>query len=261
MTPERITPLILTCNEEHNIARCLSRLHWASQVVVVDSGSTDATESICRAHRGLVFLHRPFDSFAAQSNFGMSQVRTPWVLSLDADYLVPAEFLRDAAALGAFGDLAGASARFRYRVMGRQLAASLYPPRIVLHRTSGAVYMQDGHAHRVCINGKIGHLKTPFDHDDRKPLGRWFDSQQRYASEEADKLANAGKGDLALADRIRLLGIPAPVLVGLWCLLWKRCALEGWSGWYYTMQRVMAEMLLALELADRRLRHRKQPRA
>ena len=82
-----VTPLILTFNEEANIRRTLDALSWASQVVVVDSFSTDATRAICAEYSKVRFLHREFDQHAAQWNYGLSQLdEHGWALALDADH-------------------------------------------------------------------------------------------------------------------------------------------------------------------------------
>src|SRR6516165_5999187 len=81
-----ITPLVITYNEAANIARTLERLIWARRIVVVDSGSTDETLEVVRHYPQTELFHRPFDDFASQCNFGIAQVATAWVLSLDADY-------------------------------------------------------------------------------------------------------------------------------------------------------------------------------
>ena len=49
------------------------------------------------------------------------------------------------------------------------------------------------------------------------------------------------------------MGWPAPPLVFLYALLVKGCVLDGWPGWFYVLQRTAAEIMIALELADRRL--------
>ena len=87
-----ITPLILTWNEAPNIGRCLERLAWASRVLIVDSGSTDETRAIAERFDNVRILDRPFDTFAGQCNFGLSQIESEWVLSLDADYILTSEF-------------------------------------------------------------------------------------------------------------------------------------------------------------------------
>ena len=81
-----ITPLVITYNEAPNIARTLDRLLWARRIVVIDSGSTDETLEIVRSYPQAEVIHRSFDDFASQCNFGIAQVATAWVLSLDADY-------------------------------------------------------------------------------------------------------------------------------------------------------------------------------
>jgi hypothetical protein len=49
---------------------------------------------------------------------------------------------------------------------------------------------------------------------------------------------------------------PSPILVFLYTLIGKGCILDGWAGWYYVMQRTIAEIMLTLEILDRRLRRK-----
>ena len=83
-----ITPVLLTQNEAENIGRTLSRLTWAKDIVIVDSGSTDETLDIVRAFPQVRVFQRPFDSHAGQWQFATrdTEIRTQWVLRLDADY-------------------------------------------------------------------------------------------------------------------------------------------------------------------------------
>jgi hypothetical protein len=131
----------------------------------------------------------------------------------------------------------------------------LYPRRAVLYRRASAVYVDEGHTQRVRIEGEVRSLTNPIFHDDRKSMTRWFSSQARYASLEAGHLLSLKKSDLRRVDRLRLMLVPAPVLVFFYVLFIKRCLLDGWPGWYYALQRLCAEMMLSIELLDRRLRH------
>src|SRR5262249_46787899 len=147
---------------------------------------------------------------------------------------------------------AGYQVQFVYRVHGRPLRGTLYPPRTVLYRKEKAFYRNFGHGHRVIIDGKVRPLAGVIYHDDRKPLTRWIEHQQRYARTEVDFLLG-GSDSMTLTDRIRLMGWPAPIGVLFYALLLKGCLFDGWPGWYYGLQRAVAEALIALEIVDRRL--------
>ena len=97
----RITPVILTYNEQDNIGRTLAALAWATDVVVVDSFSTDRTAEIVAGFPRVRLLRRAFDSHAQQWNFAIAEtaVATDWILALDADYVVPETFAAELAKL------------------------------------------------------------------------------------------------------------------------------------------------------------------
>ncbi|MGH8529122.1 MAG: glycosyltransferase family 2 protein [Nevskiales bacterium] len=244
-----ITPLVLTYNEAPNLGRALMSLAWARRIVVVDSGSSDETLKILAGHRAVEVFHRDFDSFAAQTHFGLEKIATPFTLSLDADYvLMPAlvEEIRQLDPASADAWYAG----FVYCVQGKPLRATLLPPRLVLHRTQTVRYVNDGHAHRAVPPARVARLKGRVLHDDRKPLSRWMSSQIRYSKQEADKLAPSRWQDLSWPDRCRRL-LLGPLLVPLHCFVFKGLFLDGYRGLHYTFQRTIAEVLLALRLLDR----------
>jgi glycosyltransferase involved in cell wall biosynthesis len=254
---DEITPLIITHDEAPNIGPTLDKLAWARRIVVIDSGSTDDTVRIARSYPQVEVITHPFVDFASQCNFGLTQVTSPWVLSIDADYELTDDLVRELQALAPPPRVAGFRARFVYRIFGRALRGTLYPPRTVLYRREAARYRNEGHGHRVVVDGAVLDLRAAIYHDDRKPLARWFTSQQRYARIEAEHLLALGRRARG-TDRLRLMGWPAPIGVFFYTLLVKGCLLDGWAGWYYVLQRVIAEALIALELADRRLRRRAQ---
>jgi hypothetical protein len=96
-------------------------------------------------------------------------------------------------------------------------------------------------------------LNNPIDHDDRKSLARWLDSQKSYARIEADHLEHSVASDLRFVDRLRLMIWAAPMLMFVYTFFARGGFLDGRWGLYYSMQRTYAELLLALELLDRRL--------
>ena len=263
-----VTPLVLTCNEEYNIDRVLQKLRWAQRIVVVDSFSTDGTLGILRSHPQVELFHRTFDNHTNQWNYGLQQVTSPWVLTLDADYVLGEGFveameqvLRNPAADGFF-------ARFRYCISGKPLRGSLYPPRLVLFRRERGTYVPDGHTQLLQLDGRAAELASYIYHDDRKPLSRWLHAQNRYLLLEAEKLYRTPSADLNLADRLRQRYM-APFAAPLYCLFGRGLVFDGRAGLHYTFQRTYSELLLALRLLDRALqetdpapvREAKQPAA
>jgi glycosyltransferase involved in cell wall biosynthesis len=255
---EQVTPLIITYNEEANIGRTLSKLAWANKILVVDSGSTDATLNIARSFGNVEIKHRKFDDFASQCNFGLENVPTAWVLSLDADYELSNELVAELKDLRPDEATWGYQSDFIYRIYGKPLRASVYPPRIVLHRKLGACYHNEGHAHRVAVDGHIVKLQNPIFHDDRKTLARWFSSQQRYALLEAEHLASADRAALSTVDRIRQASWPGPLLALPYVLLIKGCLFDGWAGWFYALQRLVAETMISIAIVAARLEARRK---
>jgi glycosyltransferase involved in cell wall biosynthesis len=79
-----VSATIIACNEANNLTRALRSLACADEIVVVDSGSTDATPEIA-ARMGARVIHQPWQGYAAQKNLATRHAQHQWILSLDAD--------------------------------------------------------------------------------------------------------------------------------------------------------------------------------
>jgi glycosyltransferase involved in cell wall biosynthesis len=248
-----LTVLILTSNEEANIGRTLEALRWVARVVIVDSQSTDRTLEITRTFSNVQIYQRQFDAFAEQCNFGLTRMTTEWVLSLDADYVLTPELQEELKKLRPPQDVRGYSIAFDYCVFGRPLRNSILPPRTVLYRRTGARYRNEGHGHRVAIDGKVERLRGHIWHDDRKPLSRWIQSQDRYTEIEAAYLLKTPEDKLNRPDKIRKWIFVAPLIMPIYLLLARHLILDGWIGWYYVFQRAIVETLLSLRLLEQKL--------
>lgn len=247
---EQITPLILTFNEAPNIDRTLQRLTWAKQIVVIDSYSTDSTLAILQSYSQVQLFQREFDNHENQWNYGLEQVKTEWVLSLDADYLLTDDLISELATLPKDSLANGYLVRFKYCVFGKPLRETLLPPREVLFRTEKAVYVNDGHTQLLQVDGRSEMLQSYIYHDDRKPLSRWLWAQDRYMKIEVKKLLETPVNELSFGDRLRRQKIIAPFVIFFYCLILKQGIFDGWAGWYYALQRTLAEILLSIHLIE-----------
>lgn len=250
---ERIIPIIITFNEIDNIKRTLNALSWARTVLVIDSFSDDGTVEYCQQQTNVKLIQRKFDGFANQCNYALDQLKDEdWALSLDADYTLTDKLINEIKSLSLSSNSAGFEASFIYAINGQNLPGSLYPPRTVLYQRKFAHYQQDGHAHRVIIDGEITKLKGKIIHDDRKAHSRWLASQYNYASKEKEKILSTTFNDLSWTDKIRRIPGLAPLLVAPYLLFAKGLLLAGKPGLIYTKERLQAEWILQKTLLFKR---------
>jgi glycosyltransferase involved in cell wall biosynthesis len=91
---QTLSVAIITLNEEDNLARTLSSVQFADEIIVIDSGSTDRTVEIARDFDAKVF-HEPWKGFARQKNSAIEKCTGNWILSLDADEELTIELQRE----------------------------------------------------------------------------------------------------------------------------------------------------------------------
>jgi glycosyltransferase involved in cell wall biosynthesis len=246
---DQITPLILTYNEALNINRTLKQLTWAKEIVVIDSYSNDETVNILNSCSQVKIFQRTFDTHANQWNYGLEKVTSEWVLSLDADYLISNQLIEEILSLNN-SSIDGYFIPFKYCVFGKALRGTILPPRQSLFRKAKSTYIDDGHTQLLVNKGISTRISSPIYHDDRKPLSRWLWAQDRYLIIEAKKLLETPVYELSWGDRIRKLKIFAPFIILIYCLIIKGGILDGWQGWYYAFQRMLAEILLAIRIIE-----------
>jgi glycosyltransferase involved in cell wall biosynthesis len=248
----RVTPLILSFNEELNLGRTLQALTWAERIVVFDSGSTDRTREIAAGFPNVTWLTRPFDTHGRQWQCGIQVASegSDYVLALDADMQVTPEFVSELEEHFLTGDYVGGVLRFRYLLEGRPLCGSLYPAQLRLFRPQDVEVHQPGHTQEFVITGSVYHFKSLVYHDDRKPLERFVAAQLQYTKLDFDMIQ---RGNIRLRDRIRLLGLGPPI-GGLYAYLRAGGPLKGRHALRYAYERTIQETLLAIRLLNDKMR-------
>ena len=86
----KLSVIVITGNEERNLADCLFSVGWADEIVVVDSASEDRTVEIARRFTQKVYI-RPWEGYSAAKSFALQQCTNDWVLWIDADERVTKE--------------------------------------------------------------------------------------------------------------------------------------------------------------------------
>ena len=179
-----LSVVIITLNEEANLARTLQSVAWANEVVVVDSGSTDRTREIAESFHAK-FCVEPWRGFAAQKNFALEQATCDWVLSLDADEEVePALAEEIRSTLAANPSVTGFWIPRKNFFLGRWIRhGGFYPdPKLRLFRRNAGQF-EDRLVHEdVHVNGPGGKLKGHLLHHAYPTLDSYLDHMNRYSS-------------------------------------------------------------------------------
>lgn len=247
---DSITPLIITYNEAPNIGRTLAQLRWAKRVIILDSYSTDNTLEIARGYANVEILQRPFDTFAGQLNYGLAQINSLWALTLDADYFITEELIQELHGLTEDAPFNSYFISFKFCIFGKPLTSTILPARDALFRRDQATFVEDGHAQKLSIKGPAGHLKGFIHHDDRKEFSRWLWAQSKYMPIETEKLSTTPLAQLSFPDRVRKKKRYLPLMVIVFTQTRAKCLFDGWIGWHYSLQRAVAEALLAMHLIE-----------
>lgn len=195
----KLSVVILTLNEAERLPACLeslASLGAALEIVVLDSGSRDATVAIAEA-AGARVVERGWPGFVAQKNAGLEEASGEWVLSLDADETLSpalaAELVRFLAAPPA--GVVAASMPRRNRYLGRWLQhGAAWPDRRVRLLRRGCGRWGGTDPHDVLIpEGPVHRLEAPLHHDSYADLADHRDTVARYAAVAAAALHAQGR--------------------------------------------------------------------
>lgn len=244
-----ITPVVLTYNEEPNIASTLAALAWAPRTVVLDSGSTDRTEEIARSFGNVCWFVRQFDDHRSQWLFAIqgTSIATEYVLALDADMRPGVGFQDELQEFLHSREYAGAWIPFEYRILGRRLSGSIYPAQIRVFRKNNVRIEQPGHTQVFNVSGPLCRFRSNLIHDDQKPIDRWVSNQIKYASLEAARIKRSSRK--TLKDRLRMAGL-SPTIWGAYAYLKSGGPVNNRASRAYAYERLIFEALVARLLAD-----------
>ena len=189
-----LTAIILTKDEEQNIATCIGRLKgFAARIVVVDSGSADRTLEIARGLGADVYVHQPYCDYAAQFNWGIENtgIDTEWIMRVDADEYWTPELCAEVEGLlaqHARDDVNGILTESIFFFLGRRISHGERKRRkiVVFRRGHGYIEKRRRDQHTILSDGRVIEAKHRFEHHDFKDLGKWTAKMNTYADREVD---------------------------------------------------------------------------
>lgn len=270
-----VSVMIFTLNEEIHLPACLASLGWCSDVIVVDSYSTDGTERIARDAGARFFQHK-FEGFGTQRNWAIDNTspKNEWILILDADERVTAELADEMAdVIGSAQPEVGAfRLKRRFHMWGRWLKySSLYPTWVVRLIRKGRVrYVNRGHAETQEVEGTVAELKYDLIDENLKGMDEWFARQNRYSSKDAEhelqqestpfRFADLmGKDPLARRAALKRIGSRVPgrsLFYFLYAYIFRLGFLDGRDGLIFCLMKSMYQAMVNVKKHDLRKRGR-----
>ena len=189
-----LTTIILTYNEEKNIANAINSVKkLAKRIVVVDSFSTDKTIEIAKSLGAEIIEHK-FENQAKQFIYAINHLKidTQWIMRLDADEIISKKASKEIEEICFFNkdtDINGIVVRFEVNFLGKKLRhGGIYPFKKMIIYKKNKGYMEDRamDEHIVLNEGKSIELKHDSYHRDYKDLNAWIDKHNKYSSREVE---------------------------------------------------------------------------
>lgn len=224
--PVELAAVILTYNEEENIAACIDSVRWADRIVVFNSFSRDDTAARARAAGAEVTQHA-FEDYARQREAALQAADAEWILFVDADERSSAEQAAEIRALIRSGDHNGYWIPRHNYIFGKLTRHTGWYPdyQLRLLRRSKAHYDLERQVHELVeMEGEPGYLQTPFVHYNYRSFAQFREKQRRYVQYDARMLQQQG-----IRPRPHKF-ITQPVRQFIWRFVTLQGYRDGWHG-------------------------------
>lgn len=192
----KLSAIIITKNAGTTIHRCVESVAWADEIIVVDSGSTDDTQDICRELGAKVTVTGDWPGFGAQKNRALDASSGDWIFSIDADEWVTPELREEIKSVINQPVTAPAYAFPRSSSFcGRHMKHSGWWPDYVvrLFRRDSAKFSDDMVHERLLVTGTPRKLKQPLMHETVRDMDQMLSKINMYSTASAKMLHESGK--------------------------------------------------------------------
>ena len=217
---------VITKNEADRIGRLLKSVGFGNEILVVDSGSTDGTQDLCR-EMGAKVVFNEWPGFGPQKQFAMDKIRSDWILNLDADEEVSVELADEIidAVSNADPQVNGFSMPRLSRYLGRWIRhGGWYPDyKIRLVRRGSSRWSDDALHEKLHVDGKVRQLSKPILHHVYRGISDHVNTINRFSDVYAREGTPAGIGFV-------LAGVGHAFIKFLECYVWKLGILDGVPG-------------------------------
>jgi len=221
-----LSVIIITKNEQDNIKDCLESVKWADEIIVVDSGSTDKTEEICRKYTNKFYV-KDWPGFGIQKQNSLDLATHEWVLSIDADERVTSDLRNEIiSVLSSNSNVNGYLIPRLSNYLGKDIRhAGWYPDYTLrLVKRGKSHFTKDIVHEKMVVDGAIQKISNHFLHFPFKDIEHHFQKLNDYSTLSANKMHREGKkvGWILIVLKTLLAFIRSYIL--------KLGILDGWPG-------------------------------
>ena len=192
----KVSVVISAYNEEKKLADCLkSVLDVASEIIVVNSGSTDKTEEIASKFTKNVYSRENNPMLNVNKNFGFGKAKSDWILNLDADERLEKALSNEILELSEDSQFSGYFIPRKNIIFGKWIQhTGWYPDHQLRLFKNGKGKFEEKHVHEMIqVDGEIGQLKNPMTHLNYESVSQFLDKMVRtYTVSEANVLFDNG---------------------------------------------------------------------
>jgi glycosyltransferase involved in cell wall biosynthesis len=222
-----ISVTIITFNEEKNILAALESVKWASEIIIIDSESTDDTLKIARQFTEKVIIN-PWPGYALQKQFATEKASNEWVLSLDADERVTQALAEEIQKIiqDPNNQYDGFYISRQNYYLNQPIYHSGWSPdyQLRLYKKNKGNWKGNFVHESVNLNGKVGKLKGKLDHYSINSLAYHHERLNRYTTLAANELCSKGKKAKSTDLLFR------PIIAAFRSYIWRLGFLDGLAG-------------------------------
>jgi glycosyltransferase involved in cell wall biosynthesis len=225
-----LTGIVLAKNEAKNIEACLASLDFCDSLIVVDDNSTDDTVKIAKKMGATVYKHELGGDFAAQHNWILSQIKSTWVLFVDADEVITHPLSKEIKTAITKIEYKGFKIPRIDYLWGKKLThGDLLNSKVLRLARRGAGEWEGSVHERWNINGKVGVLKNPINHRPHSSMVEFLQHINEYSTLKAKEFYKKGR-------KTNVLEIVfVPIIKFKILYFWKLGFLDGTAGFVHAM--------------------------
>jgi len=241
-----LSVVVITKDEQDNIGACLESVKWANEIIVVDSGSTDKTEEICKRYTNNFYI-KDWLGFGIQKQRALSLASHEWILSIDADERVTPELKKEIIKKvqsneGVVGYLIPRLSHY----LGKKIDHSGWYPDYTLRlaRKQSSHFTKDIVHEKLVVDESIGKLSNHLLHYPYKNIAHHMQKINNYSSLSAEKMFTNGKN----------IGWPMILFKTIFgfirAYILRRGFLDGWQGVVVAISTSLSTYLKYIKLKE-----------